>query len=199
MEKLTRPKIIGKENERQKTLTSFATLWQCSCHSKARCNRFSFKCFRIEHQQEFQRKAPFCTLRECTKVFCKKTPQKQKNQQMFSDSMPLQSCSVSSVSNDGNCPAVMKISTWESHENSCRMQCIPLRAQQMTLWHKADLYGEDSFLWVLLLSFTAKFSHRRNWKKKKKRQKVFWYPKHKSSPESLHNDVNENCKQMRRI
>lgn len=171
MEKLSRPKITGKENERQITLTSFATLWQCSCHYKARCKRFSFKRLRVEHQQEFQRKAPFCTMRECTKVFCKKNPHKTKSQQMFSDSMPLQSCSVSSVSNDGNCPAVMKVSTWENYENSCRMQCTPLRAQQMTHWHKTDLYYEDSFLWILLLRLTAKFSHRRNWKKK--RQKYF--------------------------
>lgn len=35
--------------------------------------------------------------------------------------------------------------------------------------------------------------------KKKRQKKVFWYPKHEFSPESLHSDVTENCKQMRRI
>lgn len=139
-------------------------------------------------------------MRECTKIFCKKQNHKAENLLVFPNSMPLQGCSVSSVSNDGNCPAVMKISTWENYENSCRMQSTLLRAQRMAHWHKGDLYYEDSCPRVLLLSFTAKFSHRRNWNKKKKRQKkLFWYPKHESSPQSLHSDVTENCKQMRRV
>lgn len=129
MEKLSRSKLKGKENEkqweyRQITLTCFASLWQCSCHYKGRCKRFSFKRLRVEHQQQFHRKAPLCIMREYTKAFCKENPTKQKNLQVFPDSMPLQGCSVSSVSNDGNCPVVMKISTWESYENSCKMQHI---------------------------------------------------------------------------
>lgn len=61
------------------------------------------------------------------------------------------------------------------------------------------LTRKSFILWgqLPILSFTAKFSHRRIWKKKKK--EVFWYPKHESSPESLHSDVTKNCKQMRRI
>lgn len=144
MEKLSRPKLKGKENEkqweyRQITLTCFASLWQCSCHYKGRCKRFSFKCLRVEHQQQFHRKAPLCIMRECTKVFCKENPQNKKSTSV-SRLYASTGCSVSSVSNDGNCPAVMKISTWESYENSCRMQRTLPRAQQMTHWHEGDLY-----------------------------------------------------------
>lgn len=88
MEKLSRPKLKGKENEkqweyRQITLTCFASLWQCSCHYKGRCKRFSFKCLRVEHQQQFHRKAPLCIMTECTKVFCKENPQNKKIYKCF--------------------------------------------------------------------------------------------------------------------